>query len=115
MNIKDGGGFTITRFEDEHNYELVPREQAYMFRSSRQLSTVNKEIVESMDTFGFGINVSCGYFEKECGGPQNLGFTRQDAYDHLKFVKRDTKVENADANNLMHYLIAKAYEEPYFF
>lgn len=50
-----------------------------------------------------------------CGGPQNLGFTRQDAYYHLMVVKRNTKVENVDVNNLMQYFISKSYAEPYFF
>lgn len=50
-----------------------------------------------------------------CGGQQNLGFTLRDAYDHLKRIKKVTKVENIDATTLMKYFFDRSNKEPYFF
>lgn len=80
-----------------------------MLRSSRNLNVVNQNIVHSMDSFGIGVNLSCGFIEQEYGGPENLGFTRQDAYDLMKRVKRCKKLENGDANCVMQYFISKSY------
>ncbi|XP_057800126.1 protein FAR1-RELATED SEQUENCE 5-like [Salvia miltiorrhiza] len=53
--------------------------------------------------------------EKESGGPQNCGFTRKDAYNHINGLKMKTKVENGDATWLVQYFTTKANSEPFFY
>lgn len=86
-----------------------------MLRSARHLSFAKSSFVEALGNYGIGVNTTFTFMEKESGGPEKLGFTLQDAYDHAKRVKRETKVQNGDANALMQYFIDKANKEPYFF
>ncbi|XP_075473936.1 protein FAR1-RELATED SEQUENCE 5-like [Primulina tabacum] len=64
-----------------------------------------------------GISVSnvVSFMENEACGPQNLGFIRKDAYDHMSRLKKHTKVENGDATALIQYFINKANKENYFY
>lgn len=53
--------------------------------------------------------------ENECGGSQNIGFTKQDAYAHISQIKRRMKVKNGDASALLDYFINKSYDESHFY
>lgn len=58
----------ITHSKMIHNYQLVPVDQAYMLRLSRTLSKGKMSVIDSMAAFGIGVNIVCGYMEKQYGG-----------------------------------------------
>ncbi|XP_073138977.1 protein FAR1-RELATED SEQUENCE 5-like [Henckelia pumila] len=71
--------------------------------------------LEAMVNAGISISSVVSYMEDEACGPENLGFIRKDAYDHLSRLKKHTKVENGDATALIQYFINKANKENYFY
>ncbi|XP_057779660.1 protein FAR1-RELATED SEQUENCE 5-like [Salvia miltiorrhiza] len=105
----------VSSFYTEHNHELFPTQQSYLLRSARNLSTYKKSLLEAMQSVGISIAKACRFMEKESGGPQNCGFTRKDAYNHINGLKMKTKVENGDAKCLVEYFTTKANTEPFFY
>ncbi|KAG8387804.1 hypothetical protein BUALT_Bualt02G0059200 [Buddleja alternifolia] len=64
---------------------------------------------------GIPIANAFSYMGKEAQRPQNLGFVRKDAYDHFNRIRRNTKVEDGDAFELLQYFINKSNSEYFFF
>ncbi|KAK6128633.1 hypothetical protein DH2020_037623 [Rehmannia glutinosa] len=112
---KKGGEWKVGTFLIDHNHEMVVADQTYLLRSSRSISYAQKSTLEAMLNVGISIANDVSYMENEAQGPQNLRFTRKDAYDHLSRLKKHTKVENGDASALLHYFISKSNKESHFF
>ncbi|XP_075497646.1 protein FAR-RED IMPAIRED RESPONSE 1-like [Primulina tabacum] len=64
---------------------------------------------------GISVSNAVSFMENEACEPQNLGFIRKDAYDHMSRLKKHTKVENGDATALIQYFINKANKDNYFY
>ncbi|XP_073057044.1 protein FAR1-RELATED SEQUENCE 5-like [Primulina eburnea] len=64
---------------------------------------------------GISVSNAVSFMENEACGPENLGFIRKDAYDHMSRLRKHTKVENGDATALIQYFIDKANKENYFY
>ncbi|XP_073019263.1 protein FAR1-RELATED SEQUENCE 5-like [Primulina eburnea] len=69
----------------------------------------------AMVNAGISVSNAVSFMENEACGPQNVGFIRKDAYDHMSRLKKHTKVENGDATALIQYFIQKANKENYFY
>lgn len=109
------GPWRVCSFNKDHNHELVPVRDSYLLRSSRNMSHAKKSVLEALTGAGIGVSRAYRFMEKECGGPQNVGFTRCDAYAHLRGVKKETKVVNGDANALIQFFLKRSNHEPFFF
>ncbi|KAH6797120.1 hypothetical protein C2S52_021674 [Perilla frutescens var. hirtella] len=109
------GPWTICRFYKEHNHELLSPDQSYLLRLARNMSHAKKSILEALNSAGIGVSRAFRYMEKESGGIMNVGFTRKDAYAHMDRIKKKTKVENGDANELLQFFLNKSNSEPLFF
>lgn len=105
----------VCSFHKDHNHRLVPIRESYLLRSSCCLSHAKKSILEALNAIGIGVSRAYRFMEKEYGGPQNVGFTRCDACAHLRGMKKETKVTNADANALIKFFLNRANHEPFFF
>lgn len=111
---KRDGPWVVSVFRKDHNHELLNPEQSYLLRSARNLSHAKKSIVEALHGAGIGISRVCHFMEKESGGPQNVGFTRQDVYSHFSKMKKSARIENGDANALLKHFIEKSNKEQSF-
>lgn len=109
------GPWKVSSFYKDHNHELVPFEQSYLLRSARNLSHAKKSVLEALNAAGIGVSKACRFMEKEAGGTQNVGFTRKDAYAHMRTLRKETKVDNGDANALVQFFVEKSISEPSFF
>ncbi|XP_057770848.1 protein FAR1-RELATED SEQUENCE 5-like [Salvia miltiorrhiza] len=105
----------VSSWYREHNHELFPSGQSYLLRSARSVSKCKKLLIEAMNSAGIGISRACAFIEKESGGPQNCGFTRKDAYNHINGLKMKTKVENGDVNSLIQYFSKMSNSEAFFY
>ncbi|XP_073121495.1 protein FAR1-RELATED SEQUENCE 5-like [Henckelia pumila] len=112
---QDGAEWKIGKFGMEHNHEMVAADQRHLFISSRSISYAEKSTLEAMVNVGISVTNAVSYMEIEAQGPQNLRFTRKDAYDHLGRIRKHTKVENGDASALLRYLINKSNSEYHFY
>ncbi|KAK6162455.1 hypothetical protein DH2020_002296 [Rehmannia glutinosa] len=110
-----GGEWKVSRFDTEHNHEMVAADQTHLLRSSCNLSHAKKSTLEAMVNAGISVANAVSFMENEAHGPQNLGFIRKDAYDHLSRLKKHTKVENGDASALLQYFINKSNKEAFFY
>ncbi|XP_047331589.1 protein FAR1-RELATED SEQUENCE 5-like [Impatiens glandulifera] len=109
------GEWKVSRFVMEHNHEMFAPDQTHLLRSARNISYAKKSTLEAMVNAGISISNAVSFMENEACGPENLGFVRKDAYDHLNRLRRHTKVENGDATALIQYFISKANKETYFY
>ncbi|XP_073024391.1 protein FAR1-RELATED SEQUENCE 5-like [Primulina eburnea] len=105
----------VSRFFEEHNHEMFAPDQTHLLRSAHNISHVKKSTLEAMVNAGISVCNAVSFMEHEACGPQNLGFIRKDAYDHMSRLKKHTKVENGDATALIQYFINKANKENYFY
>ncbi|XP_075508180.1 protein FAR1-RELATED SEQUENCE 5-like [Primulina tabacum] len=110
-----GGEWRVSRFLEEHNHEMFALDQTHLLRSARNLSHAKKSTLEAMVNAGISVSNAVSFMENEACGPQNLGFIKKDAYDHMSRLKKHTKVENGDATALIQYFIEKANKENYFY
>ncbi|PIN11369.1 hypothetical protein CDL12_16027 [Handroanthus impetiginosus] len=109
------GEWKVTRFVMEHNHEMVESDQTYLLRSSRNLSNAQKSTFEAMVNARISLASVVSYMEEKAHGPENLRFTRKDAYDYIRSLKKHTKVENGDASELIKYFLNKSNNEPCFY
>ncbi|KAK6153911.1 hypothetical protein DH2020_013550 [Rehmannia glutinosa] len=112
---EQGGEWKVAKLVIEHNHEMVAADQTHLLRSSRNISHAQKSTLEAMVNAGISVANVVSYMENEAQGPQNLRFTRKDAYDHLDRLRKHTKVENGDASALLQYFINKSNKKPYFY
>ncbi|KAK4433927.1 protein FAR1-RELATED SEQUENCE 5 [Sesamum alatum] len=110
-----GGEWKVTRFVMEHNHEMIAADQIHLLRSSRNVAHAQKSTLEAMVNAGISVANTVSYMEEEVHGPQNLNFVSKDAYDCLSHLRKHTKIENADASELVKYLINKSNNEPFFY
>ncbi|XP_073045332.1 protein FAR1-RELATED SEQUENCE 5-like [Primulina eburnea] len=110
-----GGEWRVSRFVEEHNHEMFPSDQTHLLRSARNISHAKKSTLEAMVNAGISVSNAVSFMENEACGPENLGFIRKDAYDHMSRLRKHTKVENGDATALIQYFIDKANKENYFY
>ncbi|KAG8383568.1 hypothetical protein BUALT_Bualt04G0027100 [Buddleja alternifolia] len=110
-----GGEWKVTKFLMEHNHEMVASDQIHLLRSSRNISHAHKSTLEAMVNAGISPTTAFSYMESEAHGPQNLGFTRKDAFDYLDRLRRKTKIEDGDASALLQYFIKKSNKETSFY
>ncbi|XP_073024387.1 protein FAR1-RELATED SEQUENCE 5-like [Primulina eburnea] len=110
-----GCEWRVSRFFEEHNHEMFAPDQTHLLRSARNISRAKKFTLEAMVNAGISVSNAVSFMENESCGPQNLGFVRKDAYDHMSRLRKHTKVENGDANALIQYFINKANNENYFY
>ncbi|XP_057770840.1 protein FAR1-RELATED SEQUENCE 5-like [Salvia miltiorrhiza] len=109
------GLWTVTVFFNQHNHELVSPDQCYTLRSARQMSHAKKSVLDALRSVGIKISSAYRFMEKEAGGRLNVGFTKKDAYAHVNLSKKQTKLENGDANALLKYFIGKGNSETNFY
>lgn len=101
---------------DKHNHPLVSPDQSFLLRSSRHLTPSRKSIIEAMRSVGIPLSVALGFMEVQCGGPENVGFTRKDAYDHVRRARGMARnIIDGDAIMLLEYFNKKSNEEPCYF
>ncbi|PIN08336.1 hypothetical protein CDL12_19091 [Handroanthus impetiginosus] len=84
----------VTRFVMEHNHEIGEVDQTYLLRSSRNLSNAQKSTLEAMVNAGIYVASAVSYMEEKAHGPENLRFTRKDAYDYIRSLKKHRKSNN---------------------
>ncbi|XP_073133314.1 protein FAR1-RELATED SEQUENCE 5-like [Henckelia pumila] len=109
------GEWRVSRFVEEHNHEMFAHDQSYLLRSARNISHAKKSTLEAMVNAGIPVSSAVSFMENEACGPENLGFIRKDAYDHMSRLKKHTKVENGDATTLIQYFTNKTNNENYFY
>ncbi|KAH6764691.1 hypothetical protein C2S51_015940 [Perilla frutescens var. frutescens] len=107
--------WTVHKFVKEHNHEMLGTYQAYLLRSARQLSHAKQSLDEALKSASIGVSRTCQFMENEAEGPQNVGFTRRDAYNHLNRVRQATRVGNVNANALVNLFAKKSNIEPFFY
>ncbi|KAG8366683.1 hypothetical protein BUALT_Bualt17G0105000 [Buddleja alternifolia] len=110
-----GREWKVTKFFMEHNHEMVAGDQTHLLRSSRNISHAHKLTLEAMVNAGIPPATAFSFLEEEAHGPQNLGFTRKDAYDYLSHARRRTSVEDGDASTLLQYFVNKSNKETSFY
>ncbi|KAG8387801.1 hypothetical protein BUALT_Bualt02G0058900 [Buddleja alternifolia] len=93
----------------------IARERDGEWKIITQHFACSKSTLEAMYNAGIPIANAFSYMGKEAQGPQNLGFVRKDAYDHFNRIRRNTKVEDGDAFELLQYFINKLNTEYFFF
>lgn len=99
----------------EHNHPLLARDQAYLMRSSRTLLDSRLGVLQVMKSAGIRTTIACGFIEVECGGPQNVGYIRKDAYNKLYRMKPDKHAPNTDSVALLDFFNRKTNSEQFFF
>ncbi|KAG8379915.1 hypothetical protein BUALT_Bualt07G0139000 [Buddleja alternifolia] len=110
-----GKEWRVTRFVIEHNHEMVATDQTHLLRSSRNISHAQKSTLEAMVNAGISTATAVSFMEEEARGPENLGFIRKDAYNYLSSLKKQTKIKNGDASELLKHFLAKSNNEPFFY
>ncbi|KAG8376806.1 hypothetical protein BUALT_Bualt09G0102200 [Buddleja alternifolia] len=110
-----GKEWRVTRFVIEHNHEMVATDQTHLLRSSRNISHAQKSTLEAMVNAGISTTTAVSFMEEEARGPENLGFIRKDAYNYLSSLKKQTKIKNGDASELLKHFLAKSNNEPFFY
>ncbi|KAL0367697.1 UNVERIFIED_CONTAM: protein FAR1-RELATED SEQUENCE 3 [Sesamum radiatum] len=110
-----GGEWKVTRLVMEHNHEMIAAAQIHLLRSSRNIAHAQKSTLEAMVNAGISVANTVSYMEEEVHGPQNLNFVSTDACDCVSRLRKHTKVENAEASELVKYLINKSNNEPFFY
>lgn len=111
--LKDGP-WNVSSFHKVHNHELVAPDQSYLLRSARHLCYAKLSILTALNSAGIEVSKAFRFMEKEARGPENLGFIRKDAYNSLGRARRESKIENVDAQRLLQYLDKRAAEDPLF-
>lgn len=101
-----GDPWRVIFFLKSYNHDLVRPEQSYLLRSARHMSHARQSVLEVMHSAGIGVSRPFKFMESECGGPQNVGFTRKDVYNHITRTKNESKVENGNTNMLLEYFLA---------
>ncbi|KAH6838048.1 hypothetical protein C2S53_019171 [Perilla frutescens var. hirtella] len=109
------GPWRVSKFVKGHNHELVDPDQSYLLRSVRNLTAAKANVVEAFQEAGISISQSHRYMAKEAEGVQNVGFTKKDAYDHVRRVKMQSRLPSEDAMALHEYFQKKALVEPGFY
>ncbi|XP_057773722.1 protein FAR1-RELATED SEQUENCE 5-like [Salvia miltiorrhiza] len=109
------GDWTVSVFFKQHNHEFVSPDQSYTLRSARHMSYAKKSVLDALRSVGIKISKAYRFMEKEAGGRPALGFTKKDAYAHVNLSRKETKLENVDANALMKYFIGKGNTETHFY
>ncbi|XP_057746739.1 protein FAR1-RELATED SEQUENCE 5-like [Arachis stenosperma] len=104
MRIKrnDGSGkWYVSRFVDEHIYELASGKFVDYLRSHRRISEV--EIAQMTSLMEVGINIPKIYefFVAQVGGFNLVTFTKQDMYNE---VRRQRGMQNGDVSAAIRYL-----------
>ncbi|XP_057785251.1 protein FAR1-RELATED SEQUENCE 5-like [Salvia miltiorrhiza] len=112
---EEDGPWRVSVFFKQHNHELVSPDQSYTLRSARHMSFAKKSVLDAFRAAGIQISRAYRFMEKEAGGRANVGFMKNDAYAHVNLMKKETKLENGDANALMKYLIGKGNTETHFY
>ncbi|XP_073022789.1 protein FAR1-RELATED SEQUENCE 5-like [Primulina eburnea] len=105
----------VSRFFEEHNHEMFAPDQTHLLGSAHNISHAKKYTLEAMVNAVISVSNAVSFMENEACGPQNLGFIRKAAYDHMSRLKKHTKVENGDVTALIQYFINKANKENYFY
>lgn len=83
INPTASGVWKNTLFVKEHNHPLLARDQTYLMRSSRTLLGSRLGVLQAMKAADASTTMACGFIEDECGGLQNVGYIRKDAYNKL--------------------------------
>ncbi|KAL6577096.1 hypothetical protein OROMI_011372 [Orobanche minor] len=67
---------------------MLAPDQTHLARSARNICYAQKSTLEAMINAGISVSSAVSFMENEAGGPENLGFIRKDAYDHISTLKR---------------------------
>ncbi|KAG8384048.1 hypothetical protein BUALT_Bualt04G0077500 [Buddleja alternifolia] len=112
--VRDGE-WTVKKSIIEHNHEMFVSDQKHLLRSSRNISHAQKSALKAMYNVGIPIANAFPYMKKEAQGPQNLGFVRKDAYNRFNRLRRNSKVKDGGASELLQCFINKSNNEHLFF
>ncbi|WOK96747.1 protein FAR1-RELATED SEQUENCE 5-like [Canna indica] len=102
-------------FDEEHNHELYPIDQAYLLRSTWKISYENLVMLNSTVKNKIPLSRAVGLMENWAGGRQNVGFISKDAYNCISREKRKAKIENEDSIELVQHFLNKSNNESNFF
>lgn len=111
--MKDGP-WIVSCFHKVHNHDLLALDQSYLLRSARHLSHAKLSVVAALNSAGIGVTKAFRFMTKESGGIENVGFIRKDAYNSIGRARRESKIQNVDAQRVLEFFDKKATEDPLF-
>ncbi|KAG8379566.1 hypothetical protein BUALT_Bualt07G0102300 [Buddleja alternifolia] len=85
----------IIKFIKQHTHELAAHDEIHLLKSARKISESKAGTLESMVNAGIKAIHAFNYMEKECGGPEKIGFLKKDAYNLINQI-RNSRIAGGD-------------------
>lgn len=114
VRVKDDGRYILTKFNGEHNHELVPASSSHLMRSQRKIEPSQAGLISQMHSSGLKPSQIFSNMSTEAGGSQNLNFIQADCNNFI--MRRRTEfLKRGDAECLLEYFKQKKIKDKSFF
>ncbi|XP_059457607.1 protein FAR1-RELATED SEQUENCE 5-like [Corylus avellana] len=115
MSLKKVGlKWTISKFEVEHNHELLSPKSTRFLRGHRVVTPAQKSLIDTLNESGVPPKKIMSVLSKESGGDYNIGYIAKDVENYLG-NKRSVFLGKGDAQRMYNYFLESQSKNPSFF
>ncbi|KAG8391514.1 hypothetical protein BUALT_Bualt01G0195600 [Buddleja alternifolia] len=104
----------VIKFIKEHTHELAAHDEIHLLKSARKISESKAGTLESMVNAGIKAIHAFNYMEKECGGPEKVGFLKKDVYNLINQI-RNSRIAGGDCQQVFNHFQSRVTENSGFY
>ncbi|KAG8376005.1 hypothetical protein BUALT_Bualt09G0018000 [Buddleja alternifolia] len=104
----------VIKFVIEHTHELAASDELHLLKSARKISEAKSGTLESLVNAGIKTIHAFNYMEKECGGPEKVGFLKKDAYNLINQIK-NSRISGGDCQQVFNHFQSRVTENSGFY
>ncbi|KAI5658980.1 hypothetical protein M9H77_27773 [Catharanthus roseus] len=106
INCRVTGCYQVVQVIHKHNHSLCNPSKTHLFRSHRNLSSVQAAEADMARSVGITPKTTIDFMSKQVGGRENLGFISQD-YKNYVCSKCTKEMKAGDTGGILEYLQKK--------
>ena len=110
---KVGEIWVVSKFELEHNHELLTPKSTSLLCGNRAVSCVQKNLIDTLSESGVSARKIMSVLSKESGSQYEVGCTTKDIQNYLG-TKRRSLLREGDAQRMYNYFLESQCKNPGF-